>query len=715
MPTLRQQPSSARFGAPSKNATLLDRPPRWFFVAWTGLETRGAKLLTLLLAVVFMACNGPGPSGFDAGLDAGLSGDAPGRDAPPVTQAPLTDGGRPVVLLGLQLPTLTETPTNRLEAYAFRGGWERVPLQVDERDLRTLEAVYGPGRQIEESNGDALRLSFYTNDPHTSDYETYVGVDGTAGLDNDDEVSFFLRDAGACGEQAPPTLEQVAVVQVALDRAPDDVRCVFIGMSAAGADPLTATVVQTFELLNGMDLPSYDTNPSASTVRHPSCQGDLWSGANEEDSTVRTDLYERHFSGRWASDGLRIGDSADILDAEELRVAGPDVEGLEPHCRRSANSFSNGRGVVATVKSGPVRAIRSYLGANSGPGTQRTHFYYPDREVVETHVRVHAIPGAFSEIMDLSSDAEGLRYLAPSVRSGVVIDGRPDNVPSDPNPWELVTGTPNNSDVALAMLLIHDIEGYPWPHAPSDVVQVFVDDGATPNQCVCSGEDEVMIGGFGRAILPTKDWYESSAPLHYWPSTDPLRPDCAICPEGDADQHRIFLALRTSRLYYDRALDFREAEEVFDAERSPLRVTTRPMTGCDGDCDSGCWPGCDATPVGCGDGVCIGGETNFLCPEDCSDGALRFCGDGICDPSEDSVLCPGECESTSPTLPLLQCLASECSALYATCVASGCIEGLRCVEDCRGATQSCAQSCVPAEDAATYSALAACGLERCDI
>jgi len=45
-----------------------------------------------------------------------------------------------------------------------------------------------------------------------------------------------------------------------------------------------------------------------------------------------------------------------------------------------------------TSKVRPVRVIRSYLGANSGPNTQRTHIFYDRREDIVTNLRVHSIP-----------------------------------------------------------------------------------------------------------------------------------------------------------------------------------------------------------------------------------------------------------------------------------------------------------------------------------
>ena len=62
-----------------------------------------------------------------------------------------------------------------------------------------------------------------------------------------------------------------------------------------------------------------------------------------------------------------------------------------------------------TNKLGPVRAIRSYVGANSGPSTQRTHVFYDRREDIRTDLRVHSI-GSIVDFMDYSSVAIGMTY-----------------------------------------------------------------------------------------------------------------------------------------------------------------------------------------------------------------------------------------------------------------------------------------------------------------
>jgi hypothetical protein len=90
-------------------------------------------------------------------------------------------------------------------------------------------------------------------------------------------------------------------------------------------------------------------------------------------------------------------------------------------------------------KVGPVRAIRSYLGANSGPLSQRTHLFYEARHDIISDLRVHPIPGMM-DLFDYSPEASGMTYRNSAMTSDMTIDGVPDAVPSDFSSWELVRG-----------------------------------------------------------------------------------------------------------------------------------------------------------------------------------------------------------------------------------------------------------------------------------
>ncbi len=101
------------------------------------------------------------------------------------------------------------------------------------------------------------------------------------------------------------------------------------------------------------------------------------------DSTITTSTYSQHFSDRWVDDPLRIttqgASGVDILDRHKDLFA-PGT------CERSEDTFSAGEGAFIVNKSGPVRALRTYVGANSGPFTERLHVFYQRREDITTYL-----------------------------------------------------------------------------------------------------------------------------------------------------------------------------------------------------------------------------------------------------------------------------------------------------------------------------------------
>ena len=74
-----------------------------------------------------------------------------------------------------------------------------------------------------------------------------------------------------------------------------------------------------------------------------------------------------------------------------------------------------GEGAFIVNISGPVRAIRSYLGANSYLYTVNTHFFYPGREDLVTDVRGprRACP-ATAAPTTTSPARSGLKYSDPA-------------------------------------------------------------------------------------------------------------------------------------------------------------------------------------------------------------------------------------------------------------------------------------------------------------
>ena len=97
---------------------------------------------------------------------------------------------------------------------------------------------------------------------------------------------------------------------------------------------------------------------------------------------------------RW-SDKVHIttegADGTDFWGMEEFQF-------LLNDCSRSTKSFMHGPTAFIANIDGPVRAIRSWVGANSGAITERQTKMYEQREDQSTYMRVHTIPGTFDYI-----------------------------------------------------------------------------------------------------------------------------------------------------------------------------------------------------------------------------------------------------------------------------------------------------------------------------
>jgi len=322
----------------------------------------------------------------------------------------------PVVLTGAQLAALAGVPPDEIVAFRFDGTWQQIPVQVDERRTQSFGVLYGQAPTL----FDGYSTLVY------ADAGTHSGADPNAAFDSDDELVFMARDAGGpTGATAEPTgtIAGTGVELTITDPLdPGAAGYVYLFRGDGSLDPGAGAqyVDYDFNLLSGAYLSTYN----------------FADGPNPEDSTVVTPYYERHFGDRWLEDVLRIragaSTQADILDRHK-NLFSPGL------CVRSEDTFNDAEGAFIINKSGPVRALRSYIGANSGPLTQREHYFYERRQDVRTFLRVHAIPDIM-DFYDYSPAASGMMYRNSLNPGGVTIDGMPDTPASGAFTWEMVTG-----------------------------------------------------------------------------------------------------------------------------------------------------------------------------------------------------------------------------------------------------------------------------------
>ena len=414
--------------------------------------------------------------------------------APSADAAPLQRDADPVVLSGQDLGSLIGTETGRIVGFRYENGWVQIPIQIDQRKEVDFGTVYN-------TQMTGLTTIAY------ADPETFCGDDPDPDFDSDDELVFMTTDVGPDVDASgypnnvlPGSGLQVYLVDP-LDGGEGNIYLfVSDGTGALSPDAGQDYVKYEFHLLAGNYQQNYN----------------LGDGYNPEKSLVATGAYSTFFTDRWIREEIRVqaegANDVDILDRQKIMFA-------PGNCERTETTFSKGEGAFFANIDGPVRAIRSYLGANSGIYTQRDHRFYRRREDVTTTLRVHPIPGN-TDLFDYSPAATGMRYFNDfnATGFGAVIDGYPDSVFQGPIQWELVTGSSQGS-----LVMVHrvstDIPGFNYTAYYSD------NSWNPPTQCTGDAYEYGTSGPQITQEIPNTD-PQLSDPVYH------LRSDRVIYYEG---------------------------------------------------------------------------------------------------------------------------------------------------------------------------------------
>jgi len=583
----------------------------------------------------------------------------------------------PVVLLGAQLPTFHDVLPGNIVGFARRDNlWVQVPVQVDERVVQDFCEIYGKSSGL-WTDSPACKTSSAITALFYADLNTFTGPDTNPYLDNDDEVVFMARDAGdrILYWEDPEQVISGSGVELELTDG-DSVAYLYLFIrSGTVIEPAADTqyVTYDFALDGGADyLTGYDLYGYSCGGFNATCDPSML-----EDSTVQGANYTRHFSARWVTDELRItaGDATgvDILDIHQNRF-GPSS------CGRHVLTYSTAEGAYVVNKNGPIRAIRSYLGANSGPLTQRVHYFYDKREDITTHLRVHALSIGVMDVFDYSENALGMVYYNDLNPGGLTIDGIPDAADeSGLHQWEFVTG-PQGSLVMTGLLDTSLDLGFAHFFWADNKVPSF---GQCDTSTLIDAPDTSAYGTSGA-------WLDGALP-----DTD---------PKNGASDH----IMVTRTIYYrEPGISLDEALSLVVGAQAPVTVSTRTVgvsalgSACgDGECetDEACPLDCVPIDGSCGDGICLPPENSVSCFLDCPAGTGEdvVCGDGVCDQSvENQLSCATDC--WPPYSDAVSCVDSTCAGSLDACAdEAGCVALVVCVGPCVAsgtAAYSCITSC----------------------
>jgi hypothetical protein len=370
----------------------------------------------------------------------------------------------PVVVAGSLVPSLNNVPVGDIVAFRWSSGWLQLPVQVDQRKRVELNTVYG----LSANATNPVNVVVY------ADPKTYAGA-GSGVLGALDEIVVMARDMGTQTPSAfsePAGVSHNSGVRVKADDPLTGSTAYFYLFRRSGTTLTPGAghhnVGYTFRLLSGDYKSTYGFN----------------TGPNPENSVVSTGSYTRHFGDRWLDDQivLKAGTATrvDIVDRHKALFA-------PGNCTRSEDTFDSAEGAFIANIVGPVRAIRSYIGANSGPYTERTHLFYDRREDIITDLRVHPIP-SIMDFWDYSPAASGMHYTNSRNLGGVDVDGSPDSPASGAPNWEKVDG-PQGSLTHVERLNTN-ISGL-------SKTNYYYDNATTPNPVTqCTG-DQFSYGASG--------------------------------------------------------------------------------------------------------------------------------------------------------------------------------------------------------------------------
>ena len=286
----------------------------------------------------------------------------------------------PVILTAGEVPAMLGAGVGEISAFACAGeGLRPIPFQVD------------------EINADGRVVSYFGN-------EDRVEPDATPGaLDEDDEISFMLRDAGQeCDVQSLARLRGiVAGVRLESDHLKSPAR-IYLLRSERGLKPLVNYV-------------TYDA------AKHEVASKDYtWRYAPDRPFMI-TDMVYPMLQGRG---------STDIQDRLRVRIRASDPTGLVNLNFDEEDVDIHLKG----VRNGPIRLVREMEGAiNVLPGfslpVSLTFINYDRLWIADVRFRVPAPAALFVGSLDMRivndfTDLRGTRISTKAKPEGVLVDGQ---------------------------------------------------------------------------------------------------------------------------------------------------------------------------------------------------------------------------------------------------------------------------------------------------
>jgi hypothetical protein len=365
--------------------------------------------------------------------------------------ATLKPTGDPIVVEGSQAPALIGASPLHIVGFSWDGKvWHQIPIQVDERDwVSPGQILHEPPSQWPMVSGAPYKILVYTTPSWTStgyrSWDTYTGQDSDPTFDANDQISFIVDDVGQqvpAGTTPPgvdPNEGQGVEIVDPLDTSLNGWVYLYASADLTGDGVGGLGVDYTFSLDSGSYESTYAMGAGAMAPNG-------LSGPNPEHSTVVTPYYDLAFGDRWLNDGIGVKDDnspdTPMLEEARFQVASDACAQTESTFDDSVPSPPYEGGFIANID-GPVRAIRSVIGANAGAYTVATDIFYPKSQETTIDLREPAIAGV-SLFDDFVTGTPTLAY-SDDENSPVPVDGIPDAIVTAHAPaWQMISGHPGS-------------------------------------------------------------------------------------------------------------------------------------------------------------------------------------------------------------------------------------------------------------------------------
>ena len=228
-----------------------------------------------------------------------------------------------------------------------------------------------------------------------------------------------------------------------------------------------------------------------------------WNGLAS--GSIRTERFALDFADRWLLTGYRVfapcGSGEDLIDRVKGRV---DLQFGTSEDEERWNQQSTYLGGIT----GPVRAIRSVLGAASGVNTTHHDIVYRNAWVRVVNLRVHPVDHV-RLYLDWRPTPAGTMLYTPLNRGGVPIDGQNDPPVSDA--WEDWTVVRHPGGGVVSLMIV--------PSSPLFTTKRFQyrDDlsfnDAIPTNPSYSDEDDASYGSNGVILDGVRDSNVQAIPM----------------------------------------------------------------------------------------------------------------------------------------------------------------------------------------------------------